>query len=55
MEFDFEREIALITESYCVEHNIPIKRKFTHEELELSIERVREAAQMQEKLKVKQP
>lgn len=51
----FETELLKITEAYCVEHNIPISRRFTHEELEQSIERVREAAAMQEPLKVRQP
>lgn len=50
-----ERELACLAEAYCVEHNLPCRRHFTHEELEQSIERVREASQMQELLKVKQP
>lgn len=35
--------LAKITEAYCVENNIPIKRQFTHEELEASIEQIRQA------------
>jgi len=35
--------LAKITEAYCVENNIPIKRQFTHEELEASIEQIRHA------------
>src|SRR5690242_1811846 len=42
--FDIETEVKKLTEAYCVEHNLPIRRQFTHEELEESIQRIREAA-----------
>jgi hypothetical protein len=40
----FERELLLLSEARCVEMNIPIRRRFTHEELAPFIERVRQAA-----------
>jgi hypothetical protein len=46
MAFNFEHEMILIVEAWCVENNLPIKRRFTHVELEQSIERVREAAEL---------
>ncbi len=45
-----ELEIRKLTESYCVENNIPIKRRFTHAELEHSIEQIREAAEQAKSL-----
>jgi hypothetical protein len=41
---DFFRQIQLITEAYAVENNLPVKRNFTHTELEQSIDLVRDAA-----------
>lgn len=44
LQMNVERELRKITEAYCVENNIPIRRQFTHDELEESIRRLREAA-----------
>jgi hypothetical protein len=41
---DFFRQIQLINEAWAIENNWPTERKFTHTELEQSIEQVREAA-----------
>lgn len=49
---DLELELRKITEAYCVENNIPIRRRFTHEQLEESIARVRAAAERQRPLEV---
>lgn len=38
----FFRDIALHNEAYCVEHMIPIKRAFTHDELAPAIKAIRE-------------
>jgi translation elongation factor EF-Tu-like GTPase len=46
LTMNVELEIRKLTESYCIENNIPIRRKFTHAELEESIEQVREAAEL---------
>jgi hypothetical protein len=43
---DFFRQIQLITEAWAIEHNVPVKRKFTAAELEQPIEQVREAAEL---------
>lgn len=50
----FETEMLRITEAFCVDSNIPIRRRFTDAELEQSIERVREAAVMVERFKERQ-
>ena len=34
---------ARITEAYCIEHNLPCKRRFTHDELQDAFAAVREA------------
>jgi hypothetical protein len=49
---DIELELRKITEAYMVEHNIPIKRQFTHEELESALKRVREAIALQQPLEL---
>jgi hypothetical protein len=49
---DIELELRKITEAYCVEHNLPIKRQFTHDELESALERVREAIALQQPLEL---
>jgi hypothetical protein len=41
---DFFRQIQLINEAYMVENNLPIRRQFTYQELERSIDLVRDAA-----------
>jgi hypothetical protein len=47
---NFFRELMLHNEALCVEHNIPITRRFTHAELEPAIHAIREieAAKLQE-------
>ena len=49
---DIELELRKITEAYCIEMNLPIRRKFTHAELEQSIERVRDALALQQPLEL---
>jgi hypothetical protein len=44
LKMNIELELRKITEAYCVENNLPIRRQFTHQELEQSIDRVRDAA-----------
>lgn len=46
LTMNVELELRKLTEAYCIEHQIPIRRKFTHTELERSIEQVREAAEL---------
>lgn len=41
-----ELMLAKLTEAYCIENNLPIKRRFTHSELEESIDQVRHAGAM---------
>lgn len=41
---NIELELRKITEAYCIENLIPIRRQFTHKELEQSLDRVRDAA-----------
>ena len=36
-------EVSKITEAYCIEHNLPCKRRFTHDELQDAFAAVREA------------
>src|SRR5690242_13412489 len=50
--FNIETEVKKLTEAYCIEHNLPIKRQFTHEELEESIQRIREAAGMLDSIEI---
>lgn len=38
----FFRDIALHNEAYMVEHNLPCKRQFTHQELAPAIQAIRE-------------
>jgi hypothetical protein len=38
----FFKEIALMNEAYDVEHNLPCKRQFTHQELEPALKAIRE-------------
>jgi len=33
----------LMTEAYCIEHNLPRKRRYTHDELAAAIQALREA------------
>lgn len=40
---DFFAIASKITEAYCIEHNLPCKRQYTHEELEDAFEQVRAA------------
>lgn len=44
MKMNIELELRKITEAYCIENLIPIRRQFTHKELEQSLDRVRDAA-----------
>ena len=37
-------EASKITEAYCIEHNLPCKRQYTHEQLADAIDKVREAS-----------
>ena len=36
-------DVCKITEAYCIEHNLPCKRRFTHDELQDAFAAVREA------------
>jgi uncharacterized protein (UPF0216 family) len=38
----FFRDIELHNEAYMVEHNLPCKRRFTHDELQPAIAAIRE-------------
>jgi hypothetical protein len=38
----FFRDIELYNEAYDVEHNLPCKRQFTHQELEPALKAIRE-------------
>lgn len=38
----FFREIAIVNEAWDVEHNVPCKRQFTHDELQPAIKAIRE-------------
>jgi len=37
-------EVSKVTEAYCIEHNIPCRRQYTHDELADAFEEVRAAA-----------
>ena len=39
-------EASKITEAYCIEHNLPCKRQYTHEQLADAIDKVREASKV---------
>lgn len=41
---DFFDEVSKITEAYCIEHNLPCKRRYTHDELADAFEAVKAAA-----------
>lgn len=41
---NIELEIRKLTEAYCIENCLPIRRQFTYQELERSIDLVRDAA-----------
>lgn len=43
MTFDLVAESLKIQEAYCIEHNIPCKRRYTHEELQDAFVEVRAA------------
>ncbi len=55
LKMNLELELRKITESYCILHNIPIRRQFTHEELEESMERVQSALTERAALAVPHP
>lgn len=43
MTFDLVAESLKIQEAYCIEHNIPCRRRYTHEELQDAFVQVRAA------------
>jgi len=49
---NIDLELRKINEAYCIEHLIPIRREFTHAELERPLEQVREAARQLKSLPV---
>jgi len=52
LTMNIELELRKITEAYCIEMNLPIRRQFTHAELEQSLQRVRDALALQQPLEL---
>ena len=49
---NFETELLKITEAFCLHSNLPIRRRFTDDELEGAIARVRDAVECQQPLEL---
>lgn len=49
MNFDIETVMRQITEAYCIENDLPVKRRFTDEELQEAVERLAEARELIER------
>jgi len=52
MQEHISETIQRVSEAYCLYYRLPIRRKFTDEQLESALERVREAIALQQPLEL---